>query len=32
MEAILSFDPEDQEIKKAVDMAVLQIKNLEKTK
>ena len=29
---ILAFDPEDQETKKAVDMAVLQIKNLDRAK
>jgi tetratricopeptide (TPR) repeat protein len=30
--SILVFDPENQEIKKAVDMATLQFKNLQKTK
>jgi len=30
--SILAFDPEDQEIKKVVDMASLQVKNLQKAK
>ena len=30
--SILAFDPENQEIKKAVDMAILQSKNLKETK
>jgi predicted TPR repeat methyltransferase len=29
---ILAFDPEDQEIRKTLDIAILQSKNLEKTK